>query len=298
MRVDSISRSRFRAAASLIFVIAMILNPVLVFADQQEIEVIDLLHRPAEEIMPLVSPFVTKGGSITGTDFKLIIKSTPENIEQIKKLLSKLDTALRQLVISISTDYAAIKSQQTAGVSGRVGNDRGNVTASTPRSGNKVIVMESGKKIQGGASVRDYSTRSSSQEPPAAQKIRVQEGQWAIIRTGKSIPVRQRVTNPDGTVTQTITYRNVTSGFKVRPQVSGKQVTLHVRPEQASLSESGGGQIDVSGLETTIQTRFGEWVELGGSLESLQSQESGITYSTQHREQQRQRIFVKVELQQ
>ncbi len=295
MRVDSISRSR--AAAGLIFVIAMIFNPVLVLADQQEIEVIDLLHRPAEEIMPLISPFVTKGGSITGTDFKLIIKSTPENIEEIKKLLNKLDTALRQLVISISTDYTAIKSQQTAGVSGRVGNDRGNVTAGAPRSGNKVIVMESGKKLQGGASARDYSTRSSSQEP-AAQKIRVQEGQWAIIRTGKSIPIHQRVTNPDGTVTQTITYRNVTSGFKVRPQVSGKQVTLYVRPERASLSESGGGQIDVSGLETTVQAQLGQWVELGGSLESLQSQESGINYSTRHHEQQHQRIFVKVELQQ
>ncbi len=296
MHVDSIFRSR--AAAGLILVIALILNPVLVFADQQEIEVIDLLHRPAEEVMPLVSPFVTKGGSITGTDFKLIIKSTPENIEQIKKLLNKLDTALRQLVIFISTDYSAVKSQQMAGISGRVGNDRANIATGTPRSGNKVIVMESGKKIQGGASAKEYSTRSSSQEPPAAQKIRVQEGQWAVIRSGKSIPLRQRVTNPDGTVTQTISYRNVTSGFKVRPQVSGKQVTLHVRPERASLSEFGGGQIDISSLETTIQTRLGEWVELGGSLESLQSQESGINYSTRHHEQQRQRIFVKVELQQ
>jgi type II secretory pathway component GspD/PulD (secretin) len=265
-------------------------------ADSMEIEVIDLQHRPAQEVVPLVSPFVVKGGSITGTDFRLIVKSTPENIDQIRKLVSEVDTALRQLVLYISTDAAAVRAQQQAGVSGRVGNEHVQIKAGKAGENNKTIVVESGKSVHGGASA-EFSSSSAGQQEPAAQKIRVQEGQWAVIRTGKAIPIAQRTTNPDGTVTQTITYRNVTTGFKVKPQVNGQLVNLHVMPEQASVNESGTGAINVSGLETTVHTRLDQWVELGGSVEGSQQQQRGITYSSSSQAEQQQRVFVKVVLQ-
>lgn len=273
----------------------MALSPVL--AADMELEVIDLRHRPADEIVPLVKPFVVDGGSVTGKDYRLIIRSTGKNIDEIKTLLTDLDTALRELTVYVSTDAEAIRAEQSIAVQGRIGNDSGEVRGGT--SGDEqTIVIDSGQQVEGGASggSRVYSTRSRSREP-AAQTIRVQEGQWATIRTGQAVPITEQTTNPDGTITRSIRYQNVTSGFQIRPQLNGEQVQLYIRPQRASVSESGGGQINLSGMETTIRTLLGEWVELGGSLETLRSRQSGITHSTRREEEQRHRVFVKIEAQ-
>lgn len=273
----------------------MTLSPVL--AADMELEVIDLRHRPADEIVPLVKPFVVDGGSVTGKDYRLIIRSTGKNIDEIKTLLTDLDTALRELIVYVSTDAEAIRAEQSIAVQGRIGNDSGEIRGGT--SGDEqTIVIDSGQQVEGGASggSRVYSTRSRSREP-AAQTIRVQEGQWATIRTGQAVPITEQTTNPDGTITRSIRYQNVTSGFQIRPQLNGEQVQLYIRPQRASVSESGGGQINLSGMETTIRTRLGEWVELGGSLETLRSRQSGITHSTRREEEQRHRVFVKIEAQ-
>lgn len=273
----------------------MALSPVL--AADMELEVIDLRHRPADEIVPLVKPFVVDGGSVTGKDYRLIIRSTGKNIDEIKTLLTDLDTALRELTVYVSTDAEAIRAEQSIAVQGRIGNDSGEVRGGT--SGDEqTIVIDSGQQVEGGASggSRVYSTRSRSREP-AAQTIRVQEGQWATIRTGQAVPITEQTTNPDGTITRSIRYQNVTSGFQIRPQLNGEQVQLYIRPRRASVSESGGGQINLSGMETTIRTLLGEWVELGGSLETLRSRQSGITHSTRREEEQRHRVFVKIEAQ-
>lgn len=262
-----------------------------------ELEVIDLRHRPADEVIPLVKPFVIDGGSVTGKDYRLIIRSTGKNIDEIKSLLTELDTALRELTVYVSTDVEAIRAEQVIAVQGRIGNDSTEMRDGTSGDEQR-IVIDSGQQVEGGASSGGpvYSTRSRSREP-AAQTIRVQEGQWATIRTGQAVPITEQTTNPDGTVTRTTRYQNVTSGFQIRPQLNGKQVQLYIRPQRASVSESGGGRINISGMETTIRTRLGEWVELGGSLETLRSRQNSITRSTRREEEQRQRVFVKIELQ-
>ncbi|MFO8023604.1 hypothetical protein [Thiohalophilus sp.] len=279
-----------------VVLLGMLISPP-VFPESMELEVIDLRHRPADEVVPLVKPFVIDAGSITGKDYRLIVRSTGKNIDEIKSLLTELDTALRELTVYVSTDREAVRAEQSIAVQGRIGNDSVEVRgggSDDPQS----IVIDSGQQVEGGASggSRIYSTRSRSREP-AAQTLRVQEGQWATIRTGQAVPITEQTTNPDGTVTRSTRYQNVTSGFQIRPQLNGEQVQLYIRPQRDSVSESGGGRINLSGMETTIRTRLGEWVELGGSLETLRSQQNSLTRSTRREEEQRQRVFVKIELQ-
>ena len=66
------------------------------------IETIELHYRPTEEIIPLVTPMLDSDASITGTGYKLIIKSSPENIEQIKTLVTELDVDPTQLLIHVA----------------------------------------------------------------------------------------------------------------------------------------------------------------------------------------------------
>lgn len=283
----------FRALLYISFAL-IALSPVV--AADMELEVIDLRHRPATELVPMMRPFVSQGGSITGKDYKLIIRSTPQNIDQIKDLLGQLDTALRELTVYVSNDVEAIRAEQEIAVHGRIAT--GSVEARVGRGGKQQdIIIGSGREVEGGASGggRLSSTYSRNREP-AFQTIRVQEGQWATIQTGQAFPVSEQTSNPDGTVTRTIRYHNVSSGFQVRPQLNGEQVVLFIRPGRASFNQSRRGQINTSGLETTVSTRLGQWVELGGIVQRQQSLERGITYSRNSDSEQRQQVFVKIEL--
>jgi type II secretory pathway component GspD/PulD (secretin) len=281
------------AAFSFFLIIISLFGASTALASQMELEVIELRHRPAQELVPILKPFVTKGGSITGTDYKLIVRSTPQNIDELRKLLNDLDTALRQMKIYVSTDYEAISAEREIAVQGRIASDP--IDIKSDENG-KSIVIDSGREVEGGASsVKLHSSRSISREP-SAQTIRVTEGQWANIQTGQAVPVTEQTTNPDGTITRTIRYHTVSSGFQVRPQISGDQVLLFIRPQRASINRSGDGQYDVSGLQTTVKAKLGEWVELGGTMQQMQSRSTGIASSGQASGQQYQQVFVKIEL--
>lgn len=281
------------AAFSFLLLIISALGTSTALASQMQLEVIELRHRPAQELVPILKPFVTKGGSITGTDYKLIVRSTPQNIDEIRKLLGDLDSALRQMKIYVSTDYEAISAEREIAIEGRFEkhtSDKDNSNRDTS------IVIDSGRQVEGGASsVKLHSSQSISREP-SAQTIRVTEGQWANIQTGQAVPVTEQTTNPDGTITRTIRYHTVSSGFQVRPQLNGDVVLLFIRPQRASINRSGDGQYDVSGLETTVQTKLGEWVELGGTMQQMQNSARGIASSGQASGQQYQQLFVKIEL--
>lgn len=76
---------------------------LLLPADAQEdrIEVINLQHRSAEDIIPLLQPVAGSQGAITGRNQQLIIRATPARIAQIRELLGPLDTAPRNLLVSV-----------------------------------------------------------------------------------------------------------------------------------------------------------------------------------------------------
>lgn len=275
----------------------LLCSPPLIAA-AMELDVIDLRHRTAEEVVPMVKPFVAKGGTVSGTGYKLIVRTTPRNHEEIRQLLDKLDTAPRELIVYVSTDYQAVEAEQSITARGRLGNGSVDVRAGAPDPDKKRVVIEGGRET--GSSVRggvDLSRSRTRSKAPSAQTIRVQEGQWATIHTGQARPIREQTTNPDGTVTRTTRYHTVRRGVQIRPRLNGEQVQLFIRPQRAAVNDTRDGRIDISGLATTVTTRLGEWVELGGTHESRQSRQRGITNSRRSDSERRQRVFVKIELQ-
>lgn len=143
--------------------------------------------------------------------------------------------------------------------------------------------------------VRIYSTPRRSDEG-ASQQLQVLEGRWATIRAGQAIPQVTLHTRPSGEVEQGIEYRDVETGFEVRPQVRGERVMLEVRPFRAAPSRRGGGVIEQQELSTTVSGRLGEWIDLGGVAEQRRESGSGTIYSTRERGQQTRDVRIKVEL--
>ncbi len=253
------------------------------------IETIQLHQRSADDLIPVLQPMIAKGGSITGTGYKLFVKSTPANIEQLRQMIAELDLAPKQLLISVSLDREVMQ-KNTQGSA--------RITVQGPPTlyvGDKSQI-EHHDQANGHIKydVRMFE-RAQTQRTPQVQQVRVTEGLWATIKTGQAVPITTRTRNADGTVTDTYTYTAVASGFQVLPRVNGDNVTLTIRPQMQSPQAGSGGAYNTTEVDTTISGKLGQWIALGSVDSSRQYNGAGISYRTQQRNDENNQIYVKVE---
>jgi type II secretory pathway component GspD/PulD (secretin) len=206
-----------------------------------------------------------EGITISGHSDTLIVNSKPWQLEELRTLVEQLDTPLRSLMINVIQGGSDQSSTLQGDLSGSV---------NAPQ-------------------VRIYGTHKREKEA-VSQQLRVIEGEWATISAGESIPVARQTTSSN-TVQQSIEYRNVESGFEVRPSIRGELVTLEVRPFRAKRSKSGGGIIEQQEISTTVSGKLGEWITIGGAAEQNTQSASGTIYTTGKQQNATHTVRLKVE---
>jgi hypothetical protein len=261
---------------------------------QERVEVITLKYRTAEQVIPIVQPLVGRDGAVTGMQNKLIVRTSPERLAQIKQVLATIDAQPRRLMITVRQNTTRETLAREAGVYGTAGDEHGRVTLPEQpgRAGARVEAGSGSNRV--GAKVW---TTQGQEDSADVQHIQVIEGNRAFIQAGQSVPNRGRTVYRDAhgatIVEDSTTYRDVTSGFYVLPRVVGEQVILEISPQQNSLGERGA--VNVQQASTTLSGRLGEWIELGGVGQQADVQGSGTAYSTRQTRSDSRSIFVKVE---
>jgi hypothetical protein len=247
---------------------------------QQQLEIIDLKSRTAEQVLPQLRPFIEPGGMLSGMNNKLFIRASESNRRQIKELLGAIDRPPRRLLISVRQDADGTASARSGEVSGRV--SAGGTTIERRRT----VVGDTGVEVRRGGDAlhgQVWDSRSAASER-IAQQVQVVEGGRAYIVVGTSVPVplRQVVLGPGGAVvSESVVYRDLGTGFSVEPQLAGDNVTLTISPTHDTPGAYGPGSANVQRLTTTVTGRLGEWIDLGGSVEERAETSSGtLRYST------------------
>lgn len=243
------------------------------------IETIQLQHRPSDEIIPIIKPMLAPEASITGSGYKLIIKSTPENLSQIQTILEEIDVNQNVLRVYVSMNRQTDGSAKHGSISIRAGNEHNTVT----------IGPETNDRNKFDARFHEHS---SSHNEPNVQVMSVAEGHWASISMGQSIPMTTRTRNPDGTVTETITYADVMTGFDVMPRTHGNNVTLSIRPVKQSVKH---GSIETTSAQSTVTGKLGEWLFIGGTNQTENLRSSGIATRSRIRSTDVNQVWVRVE---
>ena len=247
----------------------LLLLPLLGHQAYAEINFVTLKHRNAETLIPLLRPVLDEGVRISGKGPTLIVNSKPWQLEELRPLIEQLDTPLQSLMINViqgdSDNHATLQ---------------GDVSGTTARP-----------------SVRVYGTKKK-ERAAVSQQLRVIEGQWATISAGESIPVAEKITRHSrhGTTTQqSIKYKDVQSGFEVRPQISGETVTLEIRPFRAKHAKGGAGVIEQQQITTTVSGRLGEWITVGGIEQQQQQSALGTVYSNEKKRSATHKVKLRVE---
>lgn len=219
----------------------------------QGLEIVTLRHRTAEQLIPQLQPLLAPGAALTGRGDSLFLRTTPENLAEIRQVLAVLDRPLRRLLISVR--HAGQQVTQGGGVAVGV-----------------AVGGEIGRRTVISGSIHESRTTRGDN---VAQQVQTVEGGRAFINIGQSSPVavRQVVPTPRGpVVSDTVTWRETGTGFHVEPRLAGDRVTLAI---SAARDTPGAmpGSAEVRQVLSTVSGRLGEWIPLAGSLQ--QSERSG-----------------------
>lgn len=245
-------------------------------AQQSVLEVITLKYRTAEQVIPLLQPFIDRDGSLSGMQNQLIVRTSPANLAEIRKILDQVDARPRQLLITVRQDIDLATARREADLSGRVGiGDSTSVAVPGNRSRSDGLVVQGGSGntfVRGRISARDVVASDAN-----TQRVQVLEGNVAFIRAGQSVPVpsQQVVQTPYGTqIVQSTQFRDFNTGFQVLPRVSGDTVTVEINPQRERPGRYPGTG-NVQGVSTVVSAPLGEWMEIGGTSETGSMQSSG-----------------------
>jgi type II secretory pathway component GspD/PulD (secretin) len=287
--------------ATVIFVaVAWLCSAGTALSQVTVLEVIPLRYRTAPEVIPIIQPMLSREGSVSGLQGQLIVRTTPANLEEIRRILASIDTAPRQLLITVRQDADIDRSRSSASVSGSVGGERGRITippgSRDPRGGS-VVIGEGDDRVRAQA-VENRSVESDR----STQAVRVMEGREAFVSVGQSVPVRERQVRRvviNGQVVEQVVegtqYRDANTGFYVLPRLAGDRVTLDISPQRESLSRQVPGAVNVQSVVTTVSGRLGEWMEIGGIGQDASGQQSVIFGRTTTTTRDSRRVLVRVE---
>ena len=269
------------SACVMIFALLFIFSAV---ASGGQMAVIELMHRPAGEVIPVISPFLDPGDTLSGQDNFLFLSTTPENLTQIQSIIAHLDQAPRQLAITVVQGDNAIDQLSAADISGSVeigdgvtvgvGNSRGHPHDS----------------ITVAAQTSQRTKRSSD-----TQRVLVQNGATATIYLGLSVPVAMdSLTHKGMRYHQIQGYREMLTGVHLTPCTSGNRVTLEIEARQDQPAGDGSAVVRSQQIQTQIQARLGEWIDIGSILGASNRQDAGLVNRSASQQSTQHHIFVKV----
>ncbi|MBI2993643.1 MAG: hypothetical protein HYY48_05640 [Gammaproteobacteria bacterium] len=235
-------------------------------AESMILEVIPLQYQTLDNVIPVIQPLLVEGGTVTGMNNQLVVRTTPGNLDEIKQVLAEIDRKMRRLLISVNQDAARSANEREGSVSGRV--REGDVTLESGERGRE----RPGTGVTLGDEEGDFARyrtleRETQADDRNAFRVQTVEGQAAFIQTGQSIPVPEQnvYVNPGQvTVQRTVEYHDATSGFWVLPRLHGDQVTLLVSPHMSRVLPGRAPSFEIQEVETTATGSLGEWIAIGG----------------------------------
>ncbi|MGY2440625.1 secretin N-terminal domain-containing protein [Pseudomonas sp. SDO52101_S400] len=219
-------------------------------------EIVPLKYHTSADMLPVAQDFIGKDGQVSAYGNQLIVKAEPDKIQELKALLTQLDTAPKRLLITVDTNE---NNQQNTG-----------------DQQTRII---------------NYSTSSRD---GGIQQIQASEGAPALIQVGQSVPITSSQTNSYGDYSSQTQYRNVTQGFYVTASVTGDTVHLAISTNRDRMSQERPDVVNVQSTDTTVTGRLGEWITLAGVNRETQADKQGLarSYSTQGRDDMTLRVKV------
>ncbi|HSI25689.1 MAG TPA: secretin N-terminal domain-containing protein [Methylotenera sp.] len=249
---------------------------------ETEFKIFTLQHRFASDLLPIVDSMVGADGTANGIDNQLIIRAQPERMREIEALVTQMDAARVNRKITVSTSNTIQSQRDRTEASGKV------------KMGN--VIVGNDRRAKPNTGNIDIERNTSNSKQNSNQFINVLDGERAFIRVGQIVPFTQEwltITRRYVQVDRFTDWREVTTGFAVRPRTLGNEVELEITPRIARINNQGF--IDFEELTTVIRTPLGSWVDIGGTMQQNDEVSRKILGIQNSSSQQKSSLSVKVD---
>jgi hypothetical protein len=236
------------------------------FASAEELTIIELRHRLADQVLPTLQPLLAQGGYLAGANSQLFIKTTPENLEEIKSALAVLDRPLHRLLISVSNQGGITRQQQGYDV-------------------DSIATTNHSVSINGHA-----GSSVSRRDEQQTQQVQALDGSPAYLFVGQQA---------------TIQHGGLQGGYGQEEQKIGSALTVTARlvgedqvivEVDRDASQGATHNIrDVSALHTEVTGKLGEWISLGDTSKSIASSHDRLSGTQQGSSRRDESISLRVE---
>lgn len=274
---------KFKMKKFLFILLLLGLNLVSLSAfTETEFKIFTLQHRFANDLLPIIDPMVGTDGTASGIDNKLIIRASPERMQEIEAVVAKLDVVRVNRKITVNTSNNMQSQRERIEASGKV-------------KVGKVILGNDGRARPNTGNV-DIERNTSNTQQNSNQFINVLDGERGFIRVGQIVPFTQEwvtITRRYIQIDRFTDWHEVTTGFAVRPRTINNMVELEITPRVSRLNNQG--TIDFEELTTVIRTSLGDWVDIGGTMQQNDEVSRKILGSQNSANQQKTSLSVKVD---
>lgn len=261
----------------LLLFLGLVLITLAALADDR-MEIFELKGRTPQEMIPLLQPFVGPDGSVSGMHNSLIVRTSPQRMEEIRRIIGEFDRAPRRLLIHVRETAPSETSRDEIGVS----------------TGNRRIRI--GERDEAGVSLKRYTTRSHEESVRTLQTL---EGEPTLILSGVSLPV---VTGSGyvagarpGSHQITYGYRDVDSGFYAIANLVGDRVRVEITSRREH-PVPGAGAIDRQESRNMVTGRIGEWLHIAGIRSSRRNDTMAIARQSGAQSESSSDLWLKVEV--
>jgi len=267
------------------YIIAFLLVVSVAVVSQAEdsIEVIQLKGRTAEEMIPIIRPLMKQNEALSGRGYSLIIRASQDTLQSIRQIIAQLDRPPKRLMISVRRGNSNSVKRNEFSASGTI------------KSGNAEIRLNDRQRYEGQAKLRIIENQREN-DNNSIQRINSIEGRQSFIQSGTLVPTGQRQTDRFGNVTDSVQYRNASTGFYVLPRVNDNKVTLEISTNSVSINQRGQQSFNTQQAQTSLTGEVGKWMAIGGISQQSSTKRNGILYSTKRSAQQDSQIYIKVDV--
>ncbi len=246
---------RTRAAASLLLAALLLAAPDA--SAERKIELYEVRHRAAEELLPLAETALQPQGRAAldrGTGSILLI-GDEASVAEALDVLRTMDRALR--TVTLRYESKRLDELESAGVK-----VDWSVGAGPARIGSVVFPGE-----RNGIRPSGFAARGQG-ESGLSGILRVREGETGRVGAGRTVPVRSRG------FYGTTSFVTAESGFQARPRILGDgRVRVELSPSEAQVDDRG--RVRFVEAVTTLVVTPGETVALGGIARTTDAAERG-----------------------
>ena len=240
-----------------------------------QLTIVDLHHRPADQLIPILSPLMEAGDYLTGQNSKLLIRTDPATLSTITKIVAELDQPLTNLRISVI--FGDHTSTATSALDADIIFNQSHIEPAKLSAD-----AQSGDNLRAKISSRTFDTADRDHHQ---QTLQVLEGHEAIFNSQQQKPL-VAIHYPLGhQPVPSVQHQTASSGFSVIARLQNNSVSLRIQPQKERFSNDG--RLQSQRISTNLTVPLGQWVEIGSNLfTATDNSQSGLSRTKSRQDQQ------------